>query len=104
MLAASGSARVQPLAELKLRLRSHMEAEEAEFYPQVAALGTDEATAITTALTQHDTIEAAIVDLESSISTGKINTLKTALNDHITFERKNYRTSFGLDLTDRKSA
>jgi hemerythrin-like domain-containing protein len=89
--AAAGAARVVPFAELKGRLRRHMEAEEEVFYPVVEALGEDEADLVATAETEHDTIETALAAIETAgadaASGGQITTLTNAINAHVAAER-----------------
>jgi hypothetical protein len=89
--AASGNSRVVPFANLKARLRQHSEAEEEVFYPVVSALGDDEAALITTASSEHDTLETALASVETAgaenASGGQVTTLETALKSHIRSER-----------------
>jgi hypothetical protein len=89
--AAAGAAKLQPFAELKARLRQHMEAEEAEFYPLIDVLGVAEAALITTAESEHGTIETALAAIETAgadnASGGQVTTLETALKAHIASER-----------------
>ncbi len=91
--AAAGAARVKPFAELKAMLRQHMQAEEADFYPMVSALGAAQATLISTATTEHTAIKNALTAIESagagSASGGQVTTLETALKAHIASERAN---------------
>ena len=86
-IAASGNERDRQFAELKLRLRKHMEAEEADFYPKVAALSDDASDAIDTALAAHTTIKANLTTLEGTMSTGNLNTLKSNVDAHVVNER-----------------
>lgn len=77
----------QAFAELKARVRQLLDAEEELFYPAVAALNEDADALVDTALTEHDAIEAAIVDLETGITTPKIVTLQSAIVNHFVSER-----------------
>jgi hypothetical protein len=113
--ASAGAAQVQPFAELKARLRQLMEQEEETLYPTVAALNDDADTVVDTAMTEHDDIEAALVALEVGITTPKITTLATAVNNHFTSERgqlfsfargvnSNIRHELGMEAGDVKFA
>lgn len=89
--AAAGVARNRPFAELKARVRQHIEGEEAVLYPAVEALGTEQATLVTTAEGEHDGIETALAAIEtagaSAASGAQVTALETALKDHIASER-----------------
>jgi hemerythrin-like domain-containing protein len=91
--AAEDEARVKPFAQLKARIRQHSDAEESDFYPMVAALGTAEATLIDTAETEHIAIEAALDAIEGvgaeNATGGQVTTLENTLKGHITSERNN---------------
>lgn len=83
----SGASQVQPFAELKSRLRQLMNEEEQTLYPAVANRGDDQSDLVDVALAEHDDIETALVDLETSITTPKITTLYNAVSSHFANER-----------------